>query len=147
MERYISKFSFLSLLLITFFGCDYIDDLLTIQDLYNPDDEILELYMNQPFDGENYLVDYDSPKNHWYVSVEFESLPKTRVFWSSPDSFTIYHNGYPITNPIVNYSSYARDDGSGKQMVYLNRSMIGKRLSVVGCVNKNLCEVLTFQLK
>ena len=40
MERYTSKFSFLSLLLITFFGCDYIDDLLTIQDLYNPDDEI-----------------------------------------------------------------------------------------------------------
>ena len=113
----------------------------------NTPKDFLNLYMNHPFDGNDYLVDYDSPKTHWYVGLEYDTLPMTRVFWFSPDSFTVYHMGYPITEPIINYSTYSRDDGSGRQMIYLNRSMIGKRLLVYGCINKDLCKELSFRLK
>ncbi len=111
------------------------------------DNNFLNLSMNHPFDGSFYLVDYDSPKSHWYVSVEYDTKPMTRVFWTSPDSFTIYHNGFPITEPIINYSTYSRDDGSGKQMIYLNTTMIGKVLSIIGCISEDICEVLQFKLE
>ena len=69
--------------------------------------------------------------------------------FSKDNMIVAWANIYASNNSVrdsYNVSSLT-NDGSGKQMVYLNRSMIGKRLSVVGCVNKNLCEVLTFQLK
>ena len=103
--------------------------------------------MNHPYDGEDYIVDYDSPNSRWYISVEYDTKPRTRVFWTSPDLFTVYHMGFPMTEPIINYSTYSRDDGSGKQMIYLNRGMIGKRLTIVGCISEEVCRVLTFKLK
>ena len=94
-----------------------------------------------------YLNQYYSPDSKWYISVEFETQPRTRVFWTSPDSFTVYHMGFPIKQPIINYSTYSRDDGTGKQMIYLNRGMIGKRLWIIGCITEEICEVLSFQVR
>ena len=55
--------------------------------------------------------------------------------------------GFPIKQPIINYSTYSRDDGTGKQMIYLNRGMIGKRLWIIGCITEEICEVLSFQVR
>ena len=49
----------------------------------------------------------------------------------------MYHFNIPITQPIINYSTYSREDGSGKQMIYLNQSHIGKELSILGCIWDN----------
>ena len=45
---------------------------------------------------------------------------------------------------IVNYSTYSRDDGSGKQMIYLYRDFVGDTLSVKGCVDVDVCKTVSF---
>ena len=147
MERIYRNKLFGYFLFIPFFGCEWIDEQLTVQNLYSPKDETLELFMNHPYDGKDYIVDWNSQNSKWYIDVENETKPRTRVFWTSPDSFTVYHMNFPITEPIINYSTYSKDDGTGKQMIYLNSDMIGKRLWIIGCINEDICEVLSFQLK
>ena len=104
--------------------------------------------MNNPIDDDQYLFDYPNSEPHSYTSVLYTTLPYQRVFWSSVDSFTIYHFNIPITQPIINYSTISREDGSEKQMIYLNQSHIGKELSIVGCIwdsnGNDLCEELRF---
>ena len=57
------------------------------------DNYFLNLYMNNPIDGDYYLVDYPNNSPHSYTSVLYETSPNQRVFWFSTDSFTIYHMG------------------------------------------------------
>ena len=103
----------------------------------------LNLYMNYPLEDGYYLIDYPDNRPHSYTSVEYQTEGMRRIYWTSPDSFTIVHMGYPITEPIINYSTYSRDDGSGKQMIYLYQPHIGDTLSVIGCID-DLCKELEF---
>ena len=75
------------------------------------EDYYLALYTND--------VIYDISKDNSYTSVAYNTLPLQRVFWSSPDSFDVYYQGILLRYCIINYSTYAREDGSGKQMIYL----------------------------
>ena len=100
--------------------------------------------MNHPFDGNDYLVDYDSPKTHWYVGLEYDTLPMTRVFWFSPDSFVVYHQYHYFTEPIINYSTYTSSDSTGKQMIYIYEPHIGDTLSVIGCIQGDFCKEVSF---
>ncbi len=105
----------------------------------------LEIYMDLPKNGDFYVVDYPNEKHHSYTSVLYQTSPLTRVFWTSPDSFTIYHQGFPIKEPIINYSTYSSEvDGSGKQMIYLYRRFIGDTLSVIGCIDEKKCRSVRF---
>ena len=70
-----------------------------------------------------------------------------RVFWTSPDSFTIVYQGFPITEPIINYSTYSDYEGNGKQHIYLNESMIGKTLTIIGCLDTDYCIESHFDVK
>ena len=70
-----------------------------------------------------------------------------RVFWSSPDSFDVYYQGILLRYCIINYSTYAREDGSGKQMIYLDKSMIGKTLTIIGCLDTDYCIESHFDVK
>ena len=108
----------------------------------------LELYMNEDIINGIYQHNYQGNKSHSYTSISYQILPPqmARVFWFSPDSFTIYHQGFPIIEPIINYSTYSREDGTGKQHIYLNRGMIGKTLTIVGCLNGEDCKELRFKL-
>ena len=94
----------------------------------------LILSMNLPKEDSYYVFDYPTNRPHTYTSVQYDTEPITRVFWTSPDSFTIVHQGFPITDPIINYSTYSRDDGSGKQMIYIDENSIGKTFTIYGCV-------------
>ena len=154
-EPYVSDFvkwskSVVVCFALLFCGCEWLDEQLTVQDLYNPDDYDIKLYMKTEMLNNIYQVDYPNSSPHSYISVYYEITPPRihRVFWSSPDSFTIIHQGYPITEPIINYSTYSKDDGTGKQMIYLNNTMIGKTLSIYGCVSEGDrgCEVLVFDV-
>ncbi len=82
---------------------------------------------------------YNTSKSHTYHSLTYNTTPRTRVFWTSTDSFTVYFQNTYITQPIINYSTYSRDDGSGKQMIYIDRTMIGKTLQVIGCLDRDYC--------
>ena len=104
----------------------------------------LILSMNLPKEDGYYIFDYPTNRPHTYTSVEYDTEPITRVFWTSPDSFTIVHQGFPITEPIINYSTYSRDDGSGKQMIYLYEPFIGDTLQVIGCVDNDNCKSVSF---
>ena len=107
----------------------------------------LSLYMKTDMSDELYLIDYPNNQPHSYIPVYYEISPPSfqRVFWTSPDSFTIVHLGYPITEPIINYSTYSRTDGTGKQHIYLNNKMIGDTLSIIGCIDVG-CSSLSFVL-
>ena len=75
--------------------------------------------------------------------MRYNTEPNTRVFWTSIDSFTIIHQGFPITSPIINYSTYSDKNGDGKQFIYINPSMINDTLEVEGCVDLN-CDKVQF---
>ena len=104
----------------------------------------LNLYMNYPLEDGFYRIDYPNNRPHHYTSVEYQTESLTRIYWTSIDSFTIYHFGYPITEPIINYSTYSRDDGSGKQMIYLYQDFINDTLMIRGCITESNCEELEF---
>ena len=103
----------------------------------------LTLYMNLPKEDGYYIFDYPTNRPHTYTSVEYDTEPITRVFWTSPDSFTIVHFGYEITEPIINYSTYTAEDSSGKQMIYIYQDHIGDTLSVWGCAT-DVCDGVYF---
>ena len=58
--------------------------------------------------------------------------PVTRVGWSSPDSFYVYHMGQIFWEPVINYSTYSGDDGEGQQLFYINPTLIGDTLDIYG---------------
>tara|TARA_B100000700_G_scaffold326426_1_gene437937 strand:- start:227 stop:904 length:678 start_codon:yes stop_codon:yes gene_type:complete len=58
--------------------------------------------------------------------------PVTRVGWSSPDSFYVYHMGQIFWEPVINYSTYSGSDGEGQQLFYVNPTLIGDTLDIYG---------------
>ena len=110
-----------------------------------PPQDFLELYMST-YQNENgyYLVDYPDLANNSYTTVYYKTLPDTRVFWTSPDSFTVYHWGQTITEPIVNYSTFSNSDSTGQQIIYLYQEFIDDTLTIVGYVNDNIITTLDF---
>ena len=91
-----------------------------------------------------YQVKYNSSKSHSYTSVYYKTNGLRLVAWFSDDEFCVEFMNDVICNPIVNYSTYSRDDGTGKQMIRLEKSFIGDTLSVTGCLTNNLCESVSF---
>ena len=96
------------------------------------------------------LIDYswldielqDSPDENGYYHIEYEpnatyrvyydTTPLERVYWGSPDNFSVEWQGFNFEYPIINYSTYADDDGNGVQLYYLDNTMIGDTLSIFG---------------
>ena len=66
-----------------------------VEDVGSP----LFIYMDLNKQDEIYRFDYPSGRSNSYTYVRCNTDPTTRVFWSSPDSFTIIHQGFPITSP------------------------------------------------
>ena len=96
---------------------------------YNSEGEpsSLSVYMDLKQENEFYIYDYPNGRTNSYTYVRYNTEPTTRVYWSSPDSFTIIHQGFPITSPIINYSTYSNENGDGKQFIYLNPSMVNDK--------------------
>ena len=104
------------------------------------DDIIFELSSELNYNGEVYIFNYPEEAPSSYFKVDYNSSPVQRVFWDSPDKFyTIMYVGSTDTiwTPVVNYSTYADDDGIGHQMVYVNPTLIGDTLNIIGEIRKN----------
>ena len=97
-------------------------------------DYFLEVNSDLNFDGEVYIFDY--PENHTssYFQVNFNSLPHQRVFWESPDEYMTIMWSDTTWIPVVNYSTYADDNGEGQQLIYVNPTLIGDTLNVIGVI-------------
>jgi len=60
----------------------------------------------------------------------------TRVFWSSDDFFTMIYWGREYHYPVINYSTYSDDEGSGQQLFYVYQQHIGDTLDLVACADE-----------
>jgi len=131
----------LPILLLLLLSCDKVISSEPIDDV----EPILEIFMNLPTTPDGlYLFDYPNNHPHTYTSVEYISSPMERVFWSSPDSFSVYHMWNWFSYPIINYSTYTSSDSTGKQHIYIYEPHIGDTLSVIGCIQLDYCKEVTF---
>ena len=105
---------------------------------------VLDLWMDMEYQDGYYLYDYPNNRPHSYTKVLYQSLPMERVSWSSADSFYVYHQNRWFGEPIINYSTYSRTDGSGQQMIYTNPTFIGDTLTIMGCIRNRHCEKISF---
>ncbi len=134
---------FILLIFVLTTGCDSIfgPEITCIEGDCNPS---LEMATDYPLDDNGYY--------HFQLTGEFDettygkvnviSSPLQRVYWASVDSFTVYHFGFPITEPIIQHSSYTDDDGYGSQYFWIDINSIGDTLTIYGSVSSTLqtCE-------
>ena len=121
-------------------GCEDMITNLTTEEEEEPTP--LTLYMNRDVDGDGtYIVSGGSS----YTEVLYKTLPTTRVFWGSVDSFYVEYQNRLIGSPIINYSTYSNSEGDGKQMIYINSSFVRETpYTIIGCVGVDNCEWLSF---
>ncbi len=104
----------------------------------------LDVYMDLPKDRDEYYFNYPSGSPSSYAHIRYSTEPMERVFWFSPDSFTIYHQGFPITMAVVNYSTYSDgNSGLGTQLVYIYEDHVGDTLDIIGC-GVSMCDTTRF---
>ena len=115
------------LLIILIIGCE--KEL--YQDISNAH---LEIYSDLEYDGNVYLFNYPPNSTNSYFKVNYNSLPIQRVYWDSPDEFYVVMWQDTVWTPVVNYSTYSDDDGVGHQMVYVNPTLIGDTLNIIGTI-------------
>ena len=93
----------------------------------------LNIYSETTLDENGYYhLEYG---NLNYDKVIYETIPQERVFWGSPNDFDVEWMGEIFTTPIINYSTYANNYGEGQQMFYVDQTMIGDTLQIIGYVN------------
>ena len=90
------------------------------------------IYSDLPHENEIYTFDYPEGTSNSYFKIHYDSYPLQRVFWYSPDEFYVVMWQDTIWTPVINYSTYADDDGNGHQMVYVNPTLIGDTLNLIG---------------
>ena len=101
--------------------------------------------MNAEIRDGYYRVKYPLGAESSYTRIYYNTLPMTRVFWTSLDSFTFVYWGQEITEPIANYSTYSSSEGDGQQLVYLYPSHIGDTLDIIAHIDTD--KVIQFILE
>jgi len=91
--------------------------------------------MNAEIRDGYYRVKYPLGAESSYTTIHYYTLPTTRVYWTSLDSFTFVYWGQEITEPIANYSTYSSSEGEGRQLVYLYPQHIGDTLDIIAHIN------------
>ena len=103
----------------------------------------LDLYSDQlTYNGEIYVFDYPEEATSSYFKVDYNSLPLQRVYWDSPDMFYVVMFNDTVWTEVVNFSTYASDEGIGHQMVYVNPTLIGDTLNIIGSIHEITGETL-----
>ena len=93
----------------------------------------LDVYLSEDVDENGFHhIPYTGSTYH---TVYYQTLPQERVFWSSPDEFSITWMWQEFVQPIINYSTYADEWGNGQQLMYVSQEHIGDTLMVFGYVN------------
>ena len=74
-------------------------------------------------------------------------LPYQRVFWESPDMFYVILWQDTIWTEVINFSTYANDEGIGHQMVYVNPTLIGDTLNVIGIIINDISKEILIKIQ
>jgi hypothetical protein len=107
-----------------------------------PDLSFLSISLEEtPDENGYYHLTYTGTSYH---SVYYQTMPEERVYWTSPDEFSISWNGFEFEQPIISYSTYADEWGSGQQLFYMGEEHIGDTLMVFGYVNAIAWDYLYF---
>ena len=117
---------------------------------FNPKTYAMEVYQffkdESKNDGE-YIFYYPTNKQSSYAHIKYETEPMERVFWTSPDFFTMIYWGKEFHYPIVNYSTYSDGNtGIGTQLCYIYQDHIGDTLDIIGC-GTDMCDTTRFIVK
>tara|TARA_Y100001963_G_scaffold17858_1_gene22085 strand:+ start:520 stop:993 length:474 start_codon:yes stop_codon:yes gene_type:complete len=80
---------------------------------------------------------YPEGNNNSYFIINYNTLQYQRVFWESPDMFYTIMWQDTIWTPVVDYSTYADENGDGKQVIYINENSIGDTLNIIAKINNN----------
>jgi len=103
----------------------------------------LDLYSDQlTYNGEIYVFNYPEEATSSYFKVDYNSLPLQRVYWDSPDMFYVVMFNDTVWTEVVNFSTYASNEGEGHQMVYVNPTLIGDTLNIIGSIHEITGETL-----
>ena len=97
--------------------------------------------MNHPVENNIYRINYLSGWSNSYTTIYVQSNPNSFIEWFSDDEFCVNFMNQNLCEPIVQYFTYTKTDGSGQQMIYLSEDFIGDILSVSGCINEYCDEV------
>ena len=103
---------------------------------YDEESIELELYTDYEYRDGYYRFDYPKEAESSYGRVHYNTEPMTRVFWSSDDFFTMIYWGREYHYPVINYSTYSDDEGSGQQLFYVYQQHIGDTLDLVACADE-----------
>ena len=105
-------------------------------------DVYLDIYSNLEYNNEIYTFEYPGDNLNSYFKIDYNSLPYQRVFWESPDMFYVVMFNDTVWTEVVNFSTYSNDDGVGHQMVYVNPTLIGDTLNIIGSIHEITGETL-----
>ena len=110
-------------------GCNDSESCIDIHSVFKQFDA-LEMDSNGYY---HFFYDPTGQSESDYGTVYYRTTDSvTRVGWSSPDSFYVYHMGQIFWEPVINYSTYSGDDGEGQQLFYVNPTLIGDTLDIYG---------------
>tara|TARA_R100001082_G_C4294954_1_gene129839 strand:- start:332 stop:727 length:396 start_codon:yes stop_codon:yes gene_type:complete len=126
----------LSIIILLLVGCD------------NPLESeftFLNIHLDSEKDSNGYYhIDYNGTT---YEHVYYQTTPNQRVHWGSEDTFSIDWMFNTYEEPIINYSTYADDWGSGQQLFYLDSEAIGDTMMIVGYIDELTWDYLYFILE
>ena len=110
----------------------------------NHTDPMLDVYMDYDNDGTPieqdkrgfyHLTIVRNHPNTWYSRVHMKGSPYTRVYWSSPDSFSFVNMWREYTIPIIQNSTYISSDSVGTQLFLTHEGQIGDTLQIIGYID------------
>ena len=126
----------LSILILLLVGCD---------NPLEPEITFLSIHLDSEKDSNGYYhIDYNGTT---YKHVYYQTTPNQRVYWGSEDTFSIDWMFNTYEEPIINYSTYADDWGSGQQLFYLDSEAVGDTMMIVGYINEIAWDYLYFILE
>ena len=109
------------------------------------DDRSLVIYSTTELDKNGY---YHYPYTGFnYGSIYFETEPMSLVGWTSPDEFCIQFFEELICEPVINYQTYAREDGTGQQNFYMSEEFIGDTLNLIGYLDNEIIKEIKVIIK
>ena len=79
---------------------------------------------------------------YYYGSIYFTTEPTTLVDWTSPDEYCYEWWGDNICEPVIDFSTYSRSDGTGQQNFYMNETFIGDTLTIIGYINSESYDII-----
>ena len=107
----------------------------------------LDVWMDLPQEDGEFVFYYPTDKQSSYARIKYQTNPMERVFWTSPDFFTMIHWGQEFHYHIVNYSTYSDGEtGEGTQLCYIYQDHIGDTLDIIGC-GTDMCDTTRFIVK